>query len=281
MLDMQVRRQQGAFTVEATIKQTEMGITALFGSSGAGKTSIVNMLAGLRRPDTGHIVINSRCLFDSAKGIDLPVHRRRIGYVFQDGRLLPHLSVRANLNFGLRLTPAERRYISFDAVVDLLGIGHLLDRRPAKLSGGEKQRVAIGRALLTSPELLLMDEPLASLDSARKSEVLPFIRRLSREFRVPIIYVSHALEEILNIADHLVVMEGGRVIVSGSVGSILTVEQISQNHCGLAGVHLNVDSPLLAASGKSASPASETIEGQPFFALVKGMTALCGSIPRP
>jgi molybdate transport system ATP-binding protein len=281
MLDMQVRRQQGAFMVEATIKQTERGITALFGPSGAGKTSIVNMLAGLRRPDTGHILVNSRCLFDSTKGIDLPVHRRRIGYVFQDGRLLPHLSVRANLNFGLRLTPPERRYISFDAVVDLLGIGHLLDRRPAKLSGGEKQRVAIGRALLTSPELLLMDEPLASLDSARKSEVLPFIRRLGREFRVPIIYVSHALEEILNIADHLVVLEGGRVMVSGSVGSILTVEQVSQNHCGLAGVHLSVDSPLLAAAGKSASAASEAIEGQPFFALVKGMNALCGSIPRP
>jgi molybdate transport system ATP-binding protein len=270
MLDMKVSRRQGVFTVEAAIRQTEMGITALFGPSGAGKTSIVSMLAGLRKPDTGHIVINGRRLFDNAKGIDVPVHQRRIGYVFQDGRLLPHLSVRANLNFGLRLTPAERRYIAFDAVVDLLGIGHLLERRPAKLSGGEKQRVAIGRALLTSPELLLMDEPLASLDGPRKSEVLPFIRRLSREFRVPIIYVTHALEEILNIADHLVVLENGRVTVSGPIGTLLSVESTSPHHCGLAGVRLSAESPLLA-DGRWSSPSSQVN-----FALVKGIDAICG-----
>jgi molybdate transport system ATP-binding protein len=227
MLDMYVRRKQGDFMVEVAITQTEMGVTALFGPSGAGKTSIINMLAGLMRPDAGHIRINGRCLFDAQKGIDVPVHRRQIGYVFQDGRLLPHLSVRANLNFGLKLTPPARRYVAFDAVVELLGIGHLLDRRPAKLSGGEKQRVAIGRALLTSPQLLLMDEPLASLDGPRKAEVLPFIRRLAREFHVPIIYVSHALEEILNIANHLVVLENGRIKMAGAIGSLLTVERIA------------------------------------------------------
>jgi molybdate transport system ATP-binding protein len=275
MLDMQVRHRQGAFSVEATINQTEMGITALFGPSGAGKTSIINMLAGLLRPDAGRIVVNGRCLFDAAEGIDLPTHLRRIGYIFQDGRLLPHLSVRANLNFGLRLTPAERRYIAFDAVVELLGIGHLLERRPAKLSGGEKQRVAIGRALLTSPELLLMDEPLASLDRARKTEVLPFIRRLSSEFRVPIVYVSHALEEILNIADHLVVLENGRIKVSGEIGSLMSIEQISSNHCDLAGVHLTAESPLV--NGMTSAAGLYSTSGQPLFALVKGLTALCRS----
>lgn len=263
--------------VEAAIRQTEMGITALFGPSGAGKTSIVNLLAGLLRPDTGHIVVNGRCLFDAARGIDLPIHLRRIGYIFQDGRLLPHLSVRANLNFGLRLTPARRRYIAFDAVVDLLGIGHLLERRPARLSGGEKQRVAIGRALLTSPELLLMDEPLASLDSGRKAELLPFIRRLSCEFRVPIIYVSHALEEILNIADHLVVLRGGRVKASGRIGSLMSVEQISPNHCGLASVHLTADSPLVIETGVASAAGIDSTAGRPLFALVKGIDSLCGN----
>jgi molybdate transport system ATP-binding protein len=277
MLDMDIRRKQGNFTLEAVITQAEMGVTALFGPSGAGKTSLVNMLAGLLRPDTGHIMINGRCLFDADKGIDLPAHRRRIGYVFQDGRLLPHLSVRANLNFGLRLTPAARRYIGFDAVVGLLGIDHLLERRPARLSGGEKQRVAIGRALLTSPELLLMDEPLASLDSARKAEVLPFIRRLGREFRLPIIYVSHALEEILNIADHLVVMENGRIKISGTVKSLLTIERIAANHCGMAGVHLDAESPLLANAQKPSAASSGLSAGQPLFALVKGIAAICGT----
>ena len=159
------------------------------------------MVAGLFPPDQGLIIVNGRKLFDSEHSIDLPPEKRRCGYIFQDGRLFPHLTVKANLTYGMRLVPRTERYVSYDQVVELLGIRHLLTRRPAKLSGGEKQRVAIGRALLTSPSLLLMDEPLASLDSARKGEVLPFIARLPRELSIPILYVTHSLDEILNLAD--------------------------------------------------------------------------------
>ncbi len=206
-----VRRKQGDFQVTVAFKGASTGVTALFGPSGAGKTSVVQMVAGLVKPDAGLITVNGLCLFDSARGIDLPPERRRVGCVFQDGRLFPHLSVRANLVYGMRRTPPHRRFVTFDAVVALLGIGHLLQRRPAGLSGGEKQRVAIGRALLTSPALLLMDEPLASLDAARKAEVLPFIQRLGREFAIPILYVSHALDEIAQLAARMVVLGGGRV----------------------------------------------------------------------
>ncbi|BBO93413.1 molybdenum ABC transporter ATP-binding protein [Desulfosarcina ovata] len=220
-MEINVKRQQGNFFVNAAFRSADSGVTALYGPSGAGKTSIVNMVAGLMRPDAGRIAVNGHCLFDSGQGIDLPPERRRIGYVFQDGRLLPHLSVRSNLTYGMRRTPPDRRFVDLDAVVDLLGIGHLLDRRPAKLSGGEKQRVAIGRALLTSPAMLLMDEPLASLDASRKSEVMPFISRLSREFAIPILYVSHALDEILNLANHMVVLEKGGVLAHGRLEELL------------------------------------------------------------
>ncbi len=225
-MQIEIIRRQGNFLLEAVFRGAASGVTALFGPSGAGKTSIVNMVAGLTRPDRGRIIVNGLCLFDSDRCVDLPPERRRIGYVFQDGRLLPHLSVRANLAYGMRLTPAPRRFVTFDAVVDLLGIGHLLARRPATLSGGEKQRVAIGRALLTSPAMLLMDEPLASLDAARKAEVLPFIMRLSRRFALPILYVSHAMDEILNLADRLVILEDGRVAASGGLEQLLAQPQV-------------------------------------------------------
>lgn len=220
-MEIIVTRRQGDFCVDAAFAGPESGVTALFGPSGAGKTSLINMVAGLMQPDAGRISVNGLCLFDSSRRIDLPPEKRRIGYVFQDGRLLPHLSVRANLTYGMRLTPADHRFVAFDDVVELLGIGHLLTRRPAKLSGGEKQRVAIGRALLTCPALLLMDEPLASLDGSRKAEVLPFIMRLSREYAIPILYVSHIMDEILNLADHLVLMDKGRVVASGDLDDLL------------------------------------------------------------
>jgi molybdate transport system ATP-binding protein len=180
------------------------------------------MVAGLMRPDSGRIAINGLCLFDSSLGIDLPPDRRRIGYVFQEGRLFPHLSVRSNLAYGMHRTPKQRRFVKFDAVVELLGICHLLDRRPATLSGGEKQRVAIGRALLTSPALLMMDEPLASLDNARKSEVLPFIGRLAREYAIPVLYITHFIDEILNLANWMAIMEQGRVLASGEPETLLS-----------------------------------------------------------
>jgi molybdate transport system ATP-binding protein len=222
VLDVSVKRMQGDFVINAMFRSEAVGVTALFGRSGAGKTSIINMVAGLVRPDEGHIIVNDRCLFDSKMSVDLPPEKRRVGYVFQEGRLFPHLSVRSNLTYGMGLIPKAERYVDLDQVVHLLGIEHLLDRRPGKLSAGEKQRVAIGRALLTSPSLLLMDEPLASLDVARKAEVLPFIARLSGEFSIPILYVSHSLEEILNLADAMVVLDSGRTAAVGSIEDLMS-----------------------------------------------------------
>ena len=221
-MEIDVRRKQGDFLVDARFTGADAGVTALFGPSGAGKTSVINMVAGLIRPDAGKISVNGLDLFDSDRNIDLPPEKRRVGYVFQDGRLLPHLSVRANLTYGMRLLPNNRRFVKMDQVTDLLGIGHLLSRRPAGLSGGEKQRVAIGRALLTSPAVLLMDEPLASLDGPRKAEVSPFIKELGQRFSIPVLYVTHALEEILNLASAMVVMDAGRVAVHGSLEDVLS-----------------------------------------------------------
>ncbi len=222
MLEIKVKKRLGRFTVDVSVSTGEAGVTALFGSSGAGKTSVINMVAGLFPPDEGLIVVNDRKLFDSGHSIDLPPEKRRCGYIFQDGRLFPHLTVKANLTYGMKLVPRTERYVGYDQVVELLGIRHLLSRRPAKLSGGEKQRVAIGRALLTSPSLLLMDEPLASLDSARKGEVLPFIATLPRELSIPILYVTHSLDEILNLADTVVLLESGKVVATGNVEDLMS-----------------------------------------------------------
>ena len=232
-MEIRLKHKQGNFILDAAFQGAVSGVTALYGPSGAGKTSVVNMVAGLQRPDAGRIAVNGLCLFDSVRHIDLPPEKRRIGYVFQDGRLLPHLSVRSNLTYGMHRTPVGRRFVKLDPVVDLLGIGHLLHRRPSKLSGGEKQRVAIGRALLTSPAMLLMDEPLAALDTARKAEVLPFIMRLGREFAIPILYVSHALDEILNLAARMVMMKEGRVLADGDLEELLSRSDL-QPHFGRA-----------------------------------------------
>lgn len=222
MLDIQVSRRQGGFQVEAAFQTPDSGITALFGPSGAGKTSVINMVAGLIRPDRGRIVVQGRVLFDSRRGVDLPPEKRSIGCIFQDGRLFPHLTVRSNLAYGMKLIPSGRRLIGLDQVVNLLGIERLLDRRPAKLSGGEKQRVAIGRALLTSPRLLLMDEPLSSLDEARREEILPFVAELPHAFSIPILYVTHSVEEIRRLADRLVRMEAGKSVAVGDAAEMLS-----------------------------------------------------------
>jgi len=220
-LEIDIEHRVGGFDLAAKVA-TGPGITALFGRSGSGKTTLVNLIAGLIRPQRGRIALGGRVLFDHTAGIDLPPHRRQVGYVFQDGRLFPHLSVRHNLLYGRWFTPAGRRYASFAAIVDLLGLGPLLDRRPLHLSGGEKQRVAIGRALLASPRIVLMDEPLAALDGARKAEILPYIERLRDELALPIIYVSHAIDEVARLADWLVLMNDGRVAASGQVGEVLS-----------------------------------------------------------
>lgn len=221
MIDIQVKRRQGAFLVDMAFSANK-GVTALFGRSGSGKSSLISMVAGLARPDVGRIAVGDRVLYDSGAGIDLPPERRRAGYVFQESRLFPHLTVHGNLTYGMKRVPAAERYVAFEPVVDLLGLGGLLDRRPAKLSGGEKQRVAIGRALLASPRILLMDEPLASLDATRKAEVLPFIARLPRQFDIPILYVSHAMDEILRLADTLVLIDKGAVAAHGAVEDVMS-----------------------------------------------------------
>jgi molybdate transport system ATP-binding protein len=197
------------------------GITALFGPSGAGKTTIINAVAGLLTPRSGRIAVNGETLFDTANGINIPTHQRRVGYVFQDARLFPHLTVRQNLTFGRRFSSASRPVATFERIVDLLGIVALLDRRPATLSGGERQRVAIGRALLANPRILLMDEPLAALDEDRKAEILPYLERLRDNFDVPVLYVSHAVAEVARLATTIVVINEGRVVRQGAAAEVL------------------------------------------------------------
>lgn len=220
MIEVDVALALGAFDLEIVFAN-EAGITALFGRSGAGKSMTINLIAGLARPDRGRIVLDGRTLVDTDAQIFVPAHRRRIGLVFQDAQLFPHLTVRQNLLFGRWFAPHLERNIAFASVVETLGIGHLLQRKPARLSGGETQRVAIGRALLASPKLLLMDEPLASLDTERKLEILPLIERLRDEFRIPIVYVSHAVEEVARLASRVVVLEHGRVVAIGTVEEVL------------------------------------------------------------
>ena len=213
VLAVDVEKRLGDFTLRAAFKAAE-GATALFGPSGAGKSTIVNLIAGLIVPDRGCIALDSTVLFDSVNAVAVPPHRRRIGCVFQDGRLFPHLTVRVNLDYGRYMSGLPRDDAAMGRVIALLDIGHLLDRRPGRLSGGERQRVAIGRALLMRPRLLLLDEPLASLDAARKREIFPYLLRL-RDERLPMIYVSHHATEVRRIATTIVRIEAGRVIGVG------------------------------------------------------------------
>ncbi len=214
-LDIAIAKRLGGFVLDLAFEDRDGRLTALFGASGSGKTITVRAIAGMARPDRGHIRVSGETFFDRAAGIDLPSERRRVGYVFQDAKLFPHLNVRRNLEYGWRRAAPDERRIGLDEVIALLGIEALLDRRPHALSGGERQRVALGRALLAQPRILLMDEPLAALDAPRKAEILPYIERLRDEMRLPIVYVSHALDEVVRLADTLVVLEGGRVLASG------------------------------------------------------------------
>jgi molybdate transport system ATP-binding protein len=222
MIDIDVHLSRGTFTLNARIR-AEALITALFGPSGSGKSTLVNIIAGLARPDRGHVVIGDTVLFDSAKRFSVPVWKRRVGLVFQDAQLFPHLTVRQNLLYGAHHAPRDASAVSMETVLGTLGIGHLLAKRPATLSGGERQRVAIGRALLSAPRILLMDEPLAALDQARKAEILPLIERVADEFKVPIIYVSHAVEEVARLADQVVLFEAGAIRAIGAPTEILTL----------------------------------------------------------
>ncbi|MDB5619730.1 molybdenum ABC transporter ATP-binding protein [Tardiphaga sp.] len=214
MLRVDVFKKLGEFTVEVAFA-SEGRVTGLFGTSGAGKTSLVSMIAGLVRPDRGHIAINGDTLYDGAAGLDVPPHRRRIGYVFQDARLFPHLNVAQNLDYGRRMNRLAQDPAQEARINKLLDIGDLLDRRPGDLSGGERQRVALGRALLSRPRLLLLDEPLGALDEERKAEILPYLVRLRDEADIPMVYVSHDADEMRQLASDVVMLKRGRVAAFG------------------------------------------------------------------
>lgn len=213
--------QRGSFDFDVAFT-SDAGITGLIGPSGSGKSTVIQLIAGLIQPSRGRIAINRAALTDTAHGTWLPPHKRGVGLVFQDAQLFPHLTVRQNLMYGRHFTQHQANTISLEAVVDVLGIGHLLQRAPDTLSGGERQRVAIGRALLSSPRILLMDEPLAALDTNRKLEILPFIERLRDEFSIPILYVSHSVDEIARLAAKVVKIANGKVVAAGSPNAVLT-----------------------------------------------------------
>jgi molybdate transport system ATP-binding protein len=214
MLRVDVSKRLGEFSIEASF-ESQGRVTGLFGASGAGKTSLINMIAGLLRPDRGTIAIDGETLDDTAGRIHVPAYRRRIGYVFQDARLFPHLDVRHNLDYGRRMNRLADDPVQRARVTDLLDIGGLLDRRPGQLSGGERQRIALGRALLSKPRLLLLDEPLGSLDEERKVEILPYLVRLRDEAGIPMVYVSHDADEMRQLATQIVMLKRGRVTAFG------------------------------------------------------------------
>lgn len=219
MISVSVTHRQGDFVLDAAFEAGE-GVTSLFGPSGSGKTTLVQVIAGLLRPERAKIIFDGTVWEDTAANIRVPPHRRRIGYVFQEGRLFPHLTAQQNLRYGRFFAPRGAKLLSEDEVISLLGIGHLLDQRPRTLSGGEKQRVAIGRALLAAPSLILMDEPLSALDRARKQEILPYIERIRDEIRLPIIYVSHAVEEVARLSNRVILLDEGRVGAAGTPAEV-------------------------------------------------------------
>ncbi|HWA30925.1 MAG TPA: molybdenum ABC transporter ATP-binding protein [Rhizomicrobium sp.] len=226
-ISLDIAHDFGGFHLAAKFATDEPGITALFGPSGSGKTSIINAIAGLLRPDRGNIVIGGETVLDTHAGMFVPPRLRRVGYVFQDARLFPHMSVENNLRFGQRRAPVKAEEDEFDRVVSLLGLEALLARRPLRLSGGEKSRVALGRALLSSPRILLLDEPLAALDAARKAEIMPYLEKLRDDAKVPMLYVSHSLEEVAQLADSVIAVRDGNMVAQGPVFDMLADLEVS------------------------------------------------------
>ena len=221
MIDIDIEKRLGAFELAVRFA-ADAPVVGLFGPSGSGKSSVVNAIAGILKPERGSIRIDGATLLDTRRRIDVPVQRRRIGYVFQDALLFPHLDVESNLLYGLRLRASEERFVDRTRVIALLGLQALLRRRPGTLSGGERQRVAIGRALLAQPRILLMDEPLAALDAARKAEILDYIERLREDVRIPIVYVTHSVAEIARLADTVVLLSNGKCVAVGEVDDVLS-----------------------------------------------------------
>jgi molybdate transport system ATP-binding protein len=216
------RIDRDAFSLDVDLALPGRGVSALFGHSGSGKTTCLRAMAGLERAPGGYFAVGDEVWQDEANGLFLPPHKRTLGVVFQEASLFPHLSVRGNMEFGQKRAPTVALGVPLPEIADLLGIGHLLDRSPGQLSGGERQRVAIARALLASPKILLMDEPLAALDLKRKQEILPYLERLHRELAIPVVYVSHAPDEVARLADHLVLLDEGRVVASGALNDVLS-----------------------------------------------------------
>lgn len=221
MMDIRLHLKYCAFTLDVDLQLPGRGVSALYGHSGSGKTTCLRCIAGLERAEHGFVQVNGEVWQDSRKGLFVPPHKRALGYVFQEASLFAHLSVRANLEFGLKRIPRPQQRVDLAQATELLGIGHLLERHPQHLSGGERQRIGIARALLTSPKLLLMDEPLAALDSQRKSEILPYLERLHDELDIPVLYVSHAQDEVARLADHIVLLSDGKALASGPIGETL------------------------------------------------------------
>lgn len=239
MIDVRLQLTYSGFALDVDLHLPGRGVTALYGHSGSGKTSCLRCIAGLERAEHGFIQINDEVWQDSRNGLFVPPHKRALGYVFQEASLFPHLSVRANLEFGLKRIPRQQRRVEMAQATELLGIGHLLDRHPQHLSGGERQRIGIARALLTSPKLLLMDEPLAALDSQRKGEILPYLERLHDELDIPVLYVSHAQDEVARLADHIVLLSDGKALACGPIGETLARLDLPLARGDDAGVVIN------------------------------------------
>lgn len=239
MINVRLNVNYTGFALDVDLHMPGRGVTALYGHSGSGKTTCLRCIAGLERAGDGFIQINDEVWQDSRNGLFVPPHKRALGYVFQEPSLFPHLSVRANLEFGLKRIPRQQRRVDMAQATELLGIGHLLERHPQHLSGGERQRIGIARALLTSPKLLLMDEPLAALDSKRKSEILPYLERLHDELDIPVLYVSHAQDEVARLADHIVLLSDGKALASGPIGETLARLDLPMARGDDAGVVIN------------------------------------------
>ncbi|WP_339427610.1 MULTISPECIES: molybdenum ABC transporter ATP-binding protein [unclassified Pseudomonas] len=239
MIDVRLQLKYSGFALEVDLHLPGRGVTALYGHSGSGKTTCLRCIAGLERAEDGFIQVNDEVWQDSRNGVFVPPHKRALGYVFQEASLFAHLSVRANLEFGLKRIPRQQRRVDMAQATELLAIGHLLDRNPQHLSGGERQRIGIARALLTSPKLLLMDEPLAALDSQRKGEILPYLERLHDELDIPVLYVSHAQDEVARLADHIVLLSDGKALASGPIGETLARLDLPLARGDDAGVVIN------------------------------------------